>query len=897
MGLWRRLRNLAGDDRHSREIAEELALHIELRTEENLARGMSAEEARQDAQRAFGNATALRERTREFDVPRWLDQFTQDFRYAVRGLRSSRRTTAVLVLSLALGIGANTAMFTLINALLLRTLPVRNPGELYSVSLGNFCSWGWIEREGNLSYAVWSEFAKTQSVFSDLFVYATETLDISNGGEVRLISGAFTSSEMWQTLGVQPVIGRTFTAAEEGATADSSVGVIGHVFWEKEFQRSESVLGRTMVIGGKPITIIGVAPASFYGLYVGDRVDVYLPLGAAALLHSRAENPITNPTAWWLTPVGRLRPGVSAKAAAAQLAALSPAVMRATMPGDWPKEAPDYLRQYFDIAPASLGFSNARDTLWEPLLILTVLVAVLLVLACANIANLQLSRALNRRREFAIRNALGASRMRIARQVLLESVLASSLGAAMGFLLAPAATRLLMAAYSTERNSLKLDLQPDGLILAFSAGLAIVTALLFGLVPALHASSVMPGDSLRPVLSSPGSGAGRVRRVLLGVQVGLAVVLTTGAILFSGTLATLMTLDAGFHTENVLLMQVETSRAGLTQYDRAAFYRRLLERCKTVPGVQSVSASYVTPINGSSWQLDISVETEDGLRPGHAYFNFVTPGFFETFSTPVTQGRSLNEADDGRAPRVALVNQEFVDRVLGGGSALGRHINLDRSGQKGPRVEVVGLVRNARYRNLRQPVPPTVYVPLAQEPNPPSELNLALRTRGPITDVIPALRHTMNEVNPKVGYLFHSFAAQVADSVVNERAIATVSLLFAGVALLLAAAGIYGIVSYSVVQRKPEIGIRMALGATPATVLRMLFAETAKIVCLGMAGGLLVAAWAAGFTRSLLYGLQPGDAWVYLCSSLVLALVAAVATAGPALRATRLDPMETLRAE
>ena len=532
-------------------------------------------------------------------------------------------------------------------------------------------------------------------------------------------------------------------------------------------------------------------------------------------------------------------PGTTARDAASQATALSPGLMRDTLPADFPKDqVTQYLRQRFEMTPAALGFADVRQTLSMPLGVLTGLAVVLLLLACANIANLQLSRIFNRRRELAVRVALGASRARIGAQVLLESVLASLLGAVAGFLLAPIATRLLIAAYATERNSLKLDLQPDLRILAFTAGLSLLTAVLFGWAPALFATQVAPGEALRPSRSGTGPAAGRVRQWLLGIQVSLALILTVGATLFSGTLATLMTQDAGFHGGDVLLLELETARAGMAKSERAAYYRSLLERCRLIPGVQSVAASYITPINGNAWQADINVDTNSGSRPSHTYFNFVSPEFLATFRTPIVGGRGFSESDDLRSPQVALVNQTFVSSLLAGRNALGSRIRRQVDGGWVPlNAEIVGVVKDARYRDLRSPPPPTVYIPMAQDPSPPAEMNFSMQVRGPLNDVTPALRRAMEEVNPKVGYLFRSFTAQVSDSLVNERAIAAVSSLFGALALLLAAAGVYGIVSYSIAQRRAEIGIRMALGSTSAGVLRLLLRETAKVVALGVVGG------------------------------------------------------------
>jgi predicted permease len=901
MSVLNRVRNLFRDHRHSGEIAEELACHIDMRTEENISRGMSAAEARLEAERRFGNRTLMAERTRDFDTPHWLDLVGQNLRYSVRALRSSRGAAAVLVGSLALGIGANAAMFTLLNALLMRPLPVHDPASLHSVTLGNFCSWGWVDGDNVMNFALWTELQREQTVFTELFAYAPVTLDVSKGGgEVRLISGAYASSGMWSILGLRPVIGRTIAPADEKLGSASAVAVLGEAFWESEYGRDPGILGRTIIAQGRPFTVIGVAPRSFFGLYVGKRADVYLPLEASAWLEAPG-NPLANGQRWWLTALGHLRPGVSPDVAGRQLAAISPAAMRRTIPPDWPKEAGagSYLRQRFEVNPAGAGFSDVRQELRRPLLIASGLVGLLLLLACANIATLQLSRGLSRQREFAVRIALGASRARLGSQVFLESLLAASAGAALGVALSYPATRIMVALYSTALSSLQLDLQPDLRVLAFTAALAVVTALLFGLAPAVQAMRTAPHGTLKSVRT--GGVFQPVFRWLLAVQVGLAVVLAVGALLFSGTLHRLTAQDVGFRTGNVLLMQLDTQRtgvrAGIDKQARAAFYRAMLQRLSALPVVESAGASYITPLSGRAWQTNLTVDGGGSARSAHSFIHVATPEYFRTYSTPVLAGRPLSTRDTVGSPQVVLVNRAFVRTVLAGGSFVGRRIRFAIGQSTKLNAEIAGVVADAKYRDLRSPVPPTVYVPMDQDPMPPETIAVALRTRGPVSDAVPSLRRMMAEINPTIAYTLRSFDSQVADSLVHERAIAAVSNLFGILALLLAGVGIYGLAAYSVIERRAEIGIRMAVGATAGRIVRLLFGQTGKAVAAGVLAGGLCAAWAARFTAALLFEVTPRSAWVYASAAAALVLVAAIAIAGPALRAARLDPVETLRTE
>lgn len=892
MGLIKRVSNLIRGDRHIRDIADELAFHIEMRTEDNIRRGMSPVEAKRDAERRFGNWTLAAERTRDTDILGWLDRLTQDVRYTLRAFRSSRGTVAVLIASLALGIGANTAMFTLVYALLMRPLPVQDPGALYSVVLGNFCSCGWVERDGAMNYALWDELRREQRVFTNLFAYAPKTLDVSHGGEMRLIAGAYASSEMWSVLNVRPLLGRAIAAEDEKVGSASAVAVISEAFWESEYDRDPGAIGRTVVLGGRPFTIIGVAPRRFFGMYVGERVDVYLPLEASASLESG--NPLANARWWWLTVVGRLRGELTAASARNELSAFSPLAMQRTIPADFGGGQADlYLRQYFEVSPAATGLSDARSALTRPLLIASALLAVLLLLACANVATLQLSRGLGRQREFAVRIALGASRTRLGSQVFLESLLAAVLGAALGVALSGPTTRLVAALYSTDFASLKLDLRPDGYVIAFAVTLAVLTSVLFGLAPAVQATRTDPHGILKAVRAS--NAAEPFRQWLLGIQVALAVVLASGAVLFAATLRNLTGQDIGFRPRNVLVMHLDTERAQVAPQERASLYRLLLDRLRDLPGVESVAASYVTPLSGSAWQNDLTVVTDGaGVHSANAHFHVVTPEYFRTYDTPVIEGRPLSESDSIGAPQAVLVNRAFVRNVLGRASVLGRRIRCELESLKLD-AEIVGIVVDAKYRDLRSTVPPTVYVPMAQDPAPPAWLAVSVRTRGAPAEAVPGVRRAVAATHPKVAYLIRPFESYVADAAVNERAMAVVSGLFGVLALLIASVGIYGLAAYSVTQRRTEIGIRIALGATAGRVVRMLFTQTGLTVTAGILAGSLCAAWASRLTDTIVFGVTPGAVWVYGCAAAALFVAAAVAMIGPSLHAARVDPIEALR--
>jgi putative ABC transport system permease protein len=545
----------------------------------------------------------------------------------------------------------------------------------------------------------------------------------------------------------------------------------------------------------------------------------------------------------------------------------------------------------FDLQPAGIGFSDARPSLARPLLIAFGLVGLLLMLACANIAAVQLSRGLAREREFAVRVALGASRARLGAQVFIESLLAAAAGAALGVLLSFPGTRFLVALYSNHLRG--LDVQPDLRVLLFTSVLAVLTALLFGLAPALQAMRTDPHAALRSVRGSAPNQP--LREWLLGAQVGLAVVLAVGALLFTGTLHRLTSQNTGIHANNVLLMSVATGRGDVAKEDRVPFFLKTVERLGAIPSVERVGASYVSPLSGSAWQFGVTVDLGSKLHSQHTFVNFVTPGYFEVYGTPIVAGRGFSDRDDSRSASVALVNQAFVKAALEDGSFTGRRIR--REGQIPLNAEIVGVVADAKYRNLRASAPPTVYLPVAQHAEPPPDIVVAMRSKGPVADVIPSLRREMEDLNPKVAYMLKEFDSQVADSVMNERAIAAVTGLFGSLALLLAGVGIYGVAAYAVVQRRAEVGIRMAIGASPGQVLRALFSRTGRFVAVGAIAGGVCAAWSARFAESLLYGVSANSAWIYTAAGIAVVVIGAAAIAGPAWRAARFDPMQTLRSD
>ena len=895
MALHHRLWNLLRGDRHRQDLDDELRLHLEMRERDNIAGGMSPEEARRDAKLRFGNLTLEKERTRDAGVVRALDSLAQDLRYAFRSLKNSRGVAALIVAALALGIGANTAIFSITNALILRSLPVKDPKNLVSVCVGNFMSWGYVEAEETFTHALWTEFDKRQEVLSDYFAYSETQMDLLLNGESKAAIGAFATAPMFRTLGIEPAAGRAFDADDEKAAAVSPVAMISYGLWRREFSMDPGVIGRTLLIESKPFTIVGVMPSRFLGMVVGRAADFYLPVAAEPYIRGK-DSAFLNPIRYWLQVFGRLRPDIDPQAAQQRLAATGHLSMQATVPSELPeRERPKYVQQRFEWRPAPSGISYARTTLERPLAVLSGLAGLLLLLACFTVANLLLARATSRTRETAVRIALGAPRRRIVRQFMIESFVLSFAGAVAGLVLAFFVSGLLVRSYSRASDPLLLDLSLDWRVFGFTLTIAVVSAFLLGLASALRAAHVTPVESLKSGSATVPPSVLRARQALLTGQIAVTVVLVAGAVLFGATLRNLLTVHRGFESERVLLASIDLRRLNLAKDARPAFYSTLLTQMQNLPTVESASLSYVTPISGSTWQFNVTPETGENSKPLHIFYNGVTPDFFRTFGTRLLAGRGFLESDRSGGPPVAVVNATFAKAAFGTTNAIGRRIRaIDPEPQD---LEIVGIVEDVKYRNLRQTVPPTVYGAMKQQTDSPRSLSIALRSRAAIEPVAAAIRKLFSAEYPDISYRLTSFDAQIEDSIGRDRLLALLCLLFGGLALTVAAIGVYGVLSFLIARRRSEIGIRMALGATPERVRRMIYRQSLATCAAGVLIGCLAAFWSARFAAAMLYGITVADPWVYVAAGAILGVVALAATVAPALRASHTEPMRVLRCE
>jgi predicted permease len=820
-----------------------------------------------------------------------------DLRDAARSLRATPVVSAVAALSLALGIGANTAIFSLLDSVMLRSLPVREPERLVML------------KDGSWTNPIWEQMRERQDRFSDgAFAWSTARFDLAAGGASDFVNGLYASGSFFEVLGVPAILGRTFTPRDDARRGgpEGPVAVIGYGFWQRQFGGAADAVGRTVTLDRVPFTVIGVTGPDFFGPDVGRTFDVAIPIGVEPLLRPD-RSALDQRSWWWLSVMARLKPGQTAEQATAALRAVQPQVREATLPDRWlPEHLSEYLKEPFTLEPAATGASGLRRRYERPIVVLMIVVGLVLLIACANIANLMLARTAARRHELSVRLALGASRRRLASQLFSESLVLAAAGAALGFAFARWGSALLVRQLSTSTSKVFLEMPLDWRVLGFTTAVAAATALLFGTVPALRASRVEPYEALK----DQGRGAGARRHAGLGQwlvvgQVALSVVLVVAAGLFMRTFSSLATLDPGFDSGPVLIVNVNAQRSSAPLEGRLDLFERVHQAASAVPGVSHAALSAVTPVSGSTWNnvIEIPGGPELSERERSTNINHVTRDWFATYGTRLIAGRDVSDRDRQGAPAVAVVNETFARKFLAGGSPIGRSVRQQgRPGKESPLIEVVGLVEDAVYRSLREPVPPTMYLPLAQidvtEVIGLSSVSLSVRAGAgsPAALVRPALA-AVTGVDRNLSLTARTLAEQVDASLIQERLLAMLSGFFGALALLLAGVGLYGVTSYGVSRRRSEIGIRMALGAEPGSVIRMVLRQVALLVGAGVLAGGLASLWAARYAGTLLYGLEPRDPATLATSAAVLMAVGAVAGWLPARRAARIDPARVLRDE
>jgi predicted permease len=826
-----------------------------------------------------------------------------DLWYGLRQLRQRPGFTVTAVLSLALGIGANTAIFQLVDAIRLKTIPVRDPQELASIHFaeGSSKSGNWSSRSAEFTYAQWEEIGRQQQAFSGLAAWSATRFNLAPAGEARYAEGLYVSGDFFRVLGVNALLGRTFTASDDTPACANPGAVLSYAFWQREFGGDEAVLGRPVWLDGHTLPVIGVTPPAFFGVEVGHRYDVAIPLCADAALAIDGKGRIPVRSDWWLSVLGRLKPGWTLERADAHIRALSAGIMQASLPPSFrPDTAKDYLKGKLAASAGGTGVSDLRRGYEQPLWLLMAITGLVLLIACANLANLLLARANVREREIAVRLAMGASRGRLVRQLLSESLLLAVFGAGLGVAIAQALSRGLLSFLSTPGNPVFVGLALDWRILGFTAALAILTCILFGLAPALGATRQSPAAAMRA--GGRGATAGRqrfgLRRALVSTQVALSLVLLVGALLFVRSLQGLMNIDAGFQAEGIMSAGVDFSRAQYPVARRQGILRELQDRFASLPGVVSAAQVLMTSVSGS-WNDFIG--PDGSVAAGShklSFFNRVSPGYFRTMGTRLMAGRDFNDHDNLDAPKVAIVNQTFAKKFLGGANPVGHTFYQEAPAGKPEQLyQIVGLVRDTKYRELREEFLPVAFVAVAQNPEPDPGGTFVLRVAGSPGAVMNEVKAAAAEVNPTMSLEFHTLSRQLQDSLLRERLMATLSGAFALLAGLLATLGLYGVISYMVARRQNEIGIRMALGADRARVVRLVLREAVWLLGVGLVFGIAIALAAGRFAATLLFGLKPYDPVSMIAGVALLAIVTLGASYFPALRAARLDPMTALRDE
>lgn len=828
---------------------------------------------------------------------RILETLGRDVRFAFRLLRQAPLVTGVAVASLALGIGANVAIFTLVNALMMKALPVHEPERLMQVATS-------LESGGartSFTNPQWEYLRDRQDAFPGMLATGGARFNLNAGGELRPVTGLYVNGRFFDTLGVTAQLGRTFTIDDDrrGGGPDGPVAVLSHGFWQREFGGAPDVLGRTLSLDGHAFTIIGVTPPGFLGIDVGRTFDVAVPLGTEPIIRG-AESGLDMRSMWWLRVLARLAPGQTPEAGAARLEAMRSSLREATMPEHYrPQDRDRYMAEPFQLRPAATGLSNLRDRYSRPLYVLMGIVALVLLIACANMANLLLAQSSARRKELAIRLSLGATRLQVARQLLVESLLLSSLGTLAGVGLAYWGARALVALISTRTNVVTLDLATDWRVVAFTAGVGLATGLVFGMAPAFRATGLAPASALKDHARGVVTSSGRLGmgHGLVAGQVALSFLLVFGAGLFVRTLVSLTAQEMGFETSRVLIAQVDLRRTGLEDTARPAHFARIREAVMAAPGVEAAAVSVVTPISGMTWNSRIDVPGYDAPEPDRvAHFNRVTPQFFATMRTPLLGGRDIADTDTLNAPRVTVVNEAFAAKFFGGDNPIGRTFSSG-DGERRETYEIVGLVADAKYVSLREPAPPTMYMAWSQSATVGSSVRFSVRVSGPPNAFRATVLDAITAVEPEAVVDFRTFEEDLSAAVTQERAIALLSAFFGGLALLLAAIGLYGVMSYTVARRRNEIGIRMALGAEPARVMREVLGHVVVITAAGLTAGAAAAIGAGRFVEALLFGMAATDGTMVAVTAALLGTAAVVAGYLPARRASKIDPMVALREE
>ena len=893
-----RFRSLLRRGSVEQELHDELRFHLERMIEAKVKGGMPAKEARYAALCELGGVEQIKEECRDMRRVNYIENFLQDVRYGLRVLARSPGFTAVAVLTLALGIGANTAVFTLLDAILFRLLPVHKAEQLYQVRR---VSPDVPERlAGDFTNPLWENLHSRQDVFSGMAAWGNTDFNLARGGAAQRAESLWVNGDYFGTLGVPPALGRLLNRADDYRGCPA-IAVLSYNFWQDRYAGAPGIIGSTITLDSHPFEVVGVAQPGFCGLDVGMKFDVAAPICATALMDGPTKSRLEDRASWWLSVVGRVKPGLSPRQLNARLAAVAPQVSAASLPDDWDTEnKQSFLKTSFAAVPAGSGTAfDLREHFRLPLTVLMAVVGFVLLIACANIAALMLSRAAAQSREIAVRLALGATHMRLIRQLLTHSVMLSIAGAAAGVLLARWGTSLLVRCISTRNENLFFILTPDLKVLGFTASVALLTGALFGILPALRSTRVSLADPLRGSSASQSERRSNWHRWIVASQVALSLTLLVTAGLFLRSFVKLALTDTGLARKNVLLVTANLWSTTIKAEDRPATLNAIQARLGALPGVISVGRSEDVPLSGRRSANHIYADAPNAPSGDDSVSltMFMSPGYFSSMGMAMLDGRDFAESDAQTAPRVAVVNEAFARKFFGSADPIGHVIHIAPFQRPGPPIEVVGIVADADYRSLRETKPPTAFFPIQQYPEREGKVIFEVRTAGHLAGLENAVERTVASVSGEIPLEFNTLERLVDDAMVQERLLAMLSVFFGAVALLLAMIGLYGTINYRVTLRRSEFGIRMALGAQAGGILRLVIRDVAIILLAGEAAGISISLLGATALRSLLFGLGPRDITTIVGAAVLLGCVALLAGYIPARRAARVNPMVALKYE
>jgi putative ABC transport system permease protein len=897
------------------DVSREFADHLDDRYHALLAEGIRPDEAERMALTELQSGTLREELRRVVDSPTsssrdpilgapsaggWLSSVGRDLRYGLRHLRSSPGFTVAALVCLALGIGAYTAIFELLDAVRMRTLPVKDPGALAAVRIvSDSGRVGHFRGARELTTRLFEAVRAQQQGFGDIAAWSVDVVDLSRSDEVHHGRALLADGRLFGVLGVSSVLGRLIAPTDDQLGCGAPPAVVSYGFWQHDMGGRASAIGERIWINRRAFEVVGVTAPTFFGLEVGHRVDVALPLCAQPLIEPE-DRLADNPIGWWLGAVGRVKEGWNVRRASDQLSAISPAVMRATVPPPYnAAQRNQYARLTLGAVPIATGYSRLRATYDRPFWLLLGIAAVVLLIACANLANLMLARAAVREREMAVRLALGASRARLFRQLLAENGVLSVLGAIAGALVAHVLSGALVPLLGGRAEQIFIDLHTDWRVLAFTAGLALITCLLFGLTPALRASQIAPVEAAktsgRGIVASR-SGA-TVRRVLVTAQIALCLTLVMGALLFVRTFRNLVNVSAGFNADGVVVADVDFSHMNIPAAQRLLYRQQLTALVARVPRVDTVARSSFEPVNGGAWNEEINIPSAGTIKQV-AWFDEISPGYFGALQNALIAGRDFNNRDTLGSPKVAIVSRTFATRLFHEDAPLGRTFGVGQYGDK-PDVlyEVVGIAEDLKYRDLRSDFEPIVYLPDTQAVRQQTETTLLIRSRQRADILIPEIRRALVQDNSGLLVQFSRLTDDVADGLVAERLMAMLAGFFGVLAIVLAAVGLYGVIAYTVARRTNEIGIRMALGAGGGRILLLVLKEVTVICAIGVLAGVALTVGAGPAVQSLLFRLRPADPATVATAVAAVVLVTLIASLLPALRAAMMEPLDALRSE